>query len=176
MKLAILRTIVVESLYGLRFHYFSFCPSCHTNHPFPSSLLAISEDLVDGDAYVPIIKLELSGISINLIFARLALQSVPITLTLKNTSILCDLEDRNLRSLNETRVTDEILELFPQQKTFRTTLRGIKLWAQRRAIYSNVIGFPGGVAWAMLIVKMCQLYHQATGSVHNEKFFLMIGK
>ena len=136
---------------------------------------AIQELTPVPDAYVPIIKMELSGISIDLIFARLEIQSVPATLTLKDTSILRGLEDRDLRSLNGTRVTDEILELVPQQKTFRTALRGIKLWAQRRAIYANVMGFPGGVAWAMLVARVCQLYPQATGSVIIGKFFFLIG-
>ena len=128
------------------------------------------------DAYVPIIKLEFSGISIDLIFARLALPSVPTTLSLKDTSVLRGLEERDLRSLNGPRVTDEILELVPQQKTFRTALRGIKLWAQRRAIYANVMGFPGGVAWAMLVARVCQLYPQATGSTVINKFFRIIGQ
>ena len=135
---------------------------------------AIQELTPVPDAYVPIIKLELSGISIDLIFARLELPSVPPTLTLKDTSILRGLEERDLRSLNGTRVTDEILELVPQQKTFRTALRGIKLWAQRRAIYANVMGFPGGVAWAMLVARVCQLYPHATGSVIIAKFFFII--
>lgn len=128
------------------------------------------------DAFVPIIKIELTGISIDLIFARLTLPSVPLSLTLKDASILRGLEDRDLRSLNGTRVTDEILDLVPQPKTFRTALRGIKLWAQRRAIYANVMGFPGGVAWAMLVARVCQLYPQATGSTVINKFFRIIGQ
>lgn len=82
------------------------------------------------DAFVPIIKLEFSGISIDLIFARLGVSSVPVTLLLKDTSLLRGLEERDLRSVNGTRVTDEILDLVPQKTTFRTALRGIKLWAQ----------------------------------------------
>lgn len=92
---------------------------------------AIEELTAVPDAFVPIIKLEFSGISIDLIFARLAIPSVPIGLNLKDTSLLRGLEERDLRSLNGTRVTDEILDLVPQQKTFRTALRAIKLWAQR---------------------------------------------
>lgn len=45
-----------------------------------------------------------------------------------------------------------------------------------RAIYANVMGFPGGVAWAMLVARVCQLYPQATGSVIIGKFFRIIGK
>ncbi|KAL4893804.1 Poly(A) polymerase central domain-containing protein [Aspergillus ambiguus] len=128
------------------------------------------------DAYVPIIKLELSGISIDLIFARLIVPSIPINLDLKNNDYLRGLDEREVRSLNGTRVTDEILELVPQQKTFRLALRAIKLWAQRRAIYSNIVGFPGGVAWAMLVARVCQLYPQATGSVIVGKFFRIMNK
>ena len=155
-----------------REHFFEHVPSILERMAPPG---AIQELTPVPDAYVPIIKLELSGISIDLIFARLETASVPMSLTLKDTSILRGLEDRDLRSLNGTRVTDEILELVPQQKTFRTALRGIKLWAQRRAIYANVIGFPGGVAWAMLVARVCQLYPQATGSVIISKFFFLIG-
>ena len=38
------------------------------------------------------------------------------------------------------------------------------------------MGFPGGVAWAMLVARVCQLYPQATGSVVVGKFFRIIGK
>ena len=93
---------------------------------------AIEELTPVPDAFVPIIKLEFSGISIDLIFGRLAVSSVPAGLLLKETSLLRGLEERDLRSLNGTRVTDEILELVPQKTTFRTALRGIKLWAQSR--------------------------------------------
>jgi len=84
------------------------------------------------DAYVPIIKIEYSGISIDLIFARLILPSIPLNLDLKNKDYLRGLDEKEVRSLNGTRVTDEILELVPQQKTFRLALRAIKLWAQRK--------------------------------------------
>ena len=45
-----------------------------------------------------------------------------------------------------------------------------------RAIYANIIGFPGGVAWAMLVARVCQLYPHATGSVIIGKFFRIIGQ
>lgn len=85
------------------------------------------------DAFVPIIKIEISGISIDLIFARLIVSSVPPNLDLKNKDLLRGLDEREIRCVNGTRVTDEILELVPQQKTFRLALRAIKLWAQRES-------------------------------------------
>ncbi|KAJ5491388.1 Poly(A) polymerase pla1 [Penicillium diatomitis] len=128
------------------------------------------------DAFVPIIKMELAGVSIDLLFARLVIPSVPMNLDLKNNDYLRGLDEKEVRSLNGTRVADEILELVPQQKTFRIALRAIKLWAQRRAIYANIVGFPGGIAWAMLVARVCQLYPAATGSVIVGKFFRIMNK
>lgn len=132
---------------------------------------AIEELTPVPDAHVPIMKLEYSGISIDLIFARLQLSSVPINLDLKDNSLLRGLDETDLRSVNGTRVTDEILELVPQTKTFRHALRAIKLWAQQRAVYANVMGFPGGVAWAMMVARVCQLYPNASGSLIVNRFF-----
>ena len=84
------------------------------------------------DAFVPIIKIEFAGISIDLIFARLIVHSVPLSLDLKNKDFLRGLDEKEIRCVNGTRVTDEILELVPQQKPFRLALRAIKLWAQRK--------------------------------------------
>jgi poly(A) polymerase len=152
---------------------------------------AIEEMTAVPDAHVPIIKLEYSGISIDLIFTRLAISGVPENLDLRDSSLLRGLDEADLRSINGTRVTDEILTLVPQQKAFRHALRAVKLWAQRkcsspyifiaeywpgRAIYANVIGFPGGVAWAMLVARICQLYPMACGATIVTKFFHLICK
>ena len=43
-------------------------------------------------------------------------------------------------------------------------------------IYSNVLGFLGGVSWAMLVARTCQLYPNAAASTLVEKFFLVFSK
>lgn len=76
-----------------------------------------------------------------------------------------------------------ILNLVPDVATFRTALRTIRLWAKSellkgypadilgRGIYANVLGFPGGVAWALLTARICQLYPNAAPSTIVSKFF-----
>lgn len=152
---------------------------------------AIEELKAVTDAFVPIIKLEYSGISIDLIFVRLMVTSVPLSLDLKDNSLLRGLDETDLRCVNGTRVTDEVLSLVPQVKTFRHALRTIKLWAQRRhnlvqprvvianmcqgrAVYANVMGFPGGIAWAMMVARICQLYPHASGSLVVNRFFHLL--
>ncbi|GAA5883921.1 hypothetical protein JCM3774_005248, partial [Rhodotorula dairenensis] len=109
-------------------------------------------------AFVPIIKCTFAGIDIDLLFARLALPTIPDDLELKDDNLLRNLDERCVRSLGGSRVTDEMLRLVPDVPVFREALRTIKLWAQQRAIYGNVMGFCGGVAWAMLVARICQLY------------------
>ena len=61
-------------------------------------------------------------------------------------------------SLNGSRATDEILRLVPDVLTFHAALRCIKLWAKRRGLYNNAMGYLGGVACALLTARICQLY------------------
>nr|XP_048291332.1 poly(A) polymerase gamma isoform X2 [Myodes glareolus] len=128
------------------------------------------------DAFVPVIKFEFDGIEIDLVFARLAIQTISDNLDLRDDSRLRSLDIRCIRSLNGCRVTDEILHLVPNKETFRLTLRAVKLWAKRRGIYSNMLGFLGGVSWAMLVARTCQLYPNAAASTLVHKFFLVFSK
>lgn len=91
---------------------------------------AIDDIKIVKDAHVPIIKLEYSGIDLDIIFTRLMLPSVPASIDLNDSSLLRGLDETDLRSINGTRVTDRILQLVPQVKPFRHALRAIKLWAQ----------------------------------------------
>ncbi|CAA7258530.1 unnamed protein product [Cyclocybe aegerita] len=126
------------------------------------------------EAYVPIIKSEICGVQLDFLMARLALSSVPDNLSLKDDNLLRNLDERCVRSLNGSRVIDEILRLVPNVQVFRDALRCIKLWAQKRAIYSNVNGFLGGVAWALLVARICQLYPSAIAGAIVSRFFIIM--
>lgn len=128
------------------------------------------------ESFVPVIKMEFDGIEIDLLFARLALTTIPEDLDLLDENLLKNLDPRCVRSLNGCRVTDEILRLVPDINNFRLTLRAIKVWAKNHMIYSNVLGFLGGVSWAMLVARICQLYPKAVAATLVQKFFLIYSK
>lgn len=128
------------------------------------------------EAFVPVIKLKYRGIELDILFARLALTRVPDDQQLNDDQILKNLDDKSVRSLNGCRVADEILRLVPNVETFMYTLRAVKLWAKNHGIYSNMLGFLGGVSWAILVARTCQLYPNAAPSKLIQKFFLVFTK
>jgi len=123
------------------------------------------------DAYVPVMSIVFSGISIDLLFARLALSIIPDDLDLLDENNLKNLDEKSILSLNGCRVTDQILRLVPNISNFRMALRCMKFWAQRRGVYSNVLGFLGGISWALLTARICQLYPNAAPSTLVSRFF-----
>ncbi|KAK9885778.1 hypothetical protein WA026_013648 [Henosepilachna vigintioctopunctata] len=128
------------------------------------------------EAFVPLIKMNFDGIEIDMLFARLDLKEIPDDMNLQDDFLLKKLDQKCVRSLNGCRVTDEILSLVPNIENFRLTLRTIKLWAKRHGIYSNVLGYLGGVSWAMLVARTCQLYPNAAPATLVQKFFLVFSQ
>lgn len=123
------------------------------------------------EAYVPLIKLRVQDIPIDLTFARLNVTSVKDNVNLLNNSILKNMDEKCVLSLNGSRVTDEILNLVPNVETFHSALRCIKYWAKRRCIYGNSYGYFGGVAFSISVARICQMYPHASSYVIVYKYF-----
>lgn len=135
---------------------------------------SVTECVPIPDAFTPIIKLKMSGVSIDLLFARLVkalADGQNPEEAVKDDEVLRDMDDKSVRCVNGYRVADQILNLVPDQETFRQTLRFVKYWARRRGIYSNVLGFFGGITWALLVARVCQLYPYYAPSQLVNRFF-----
>ncbi|CAJ1362174.1 unnamed protein product [Effrenium voratum] len=125
------------------------------------------------DAYTPIVKLKMRGVCIDLLFARLSRppEAEVAEEVVKEDGVLKDMDEKSVRCLNGFRVADQILRLVPNQETFRRTLRFIKYWARRRGIYSNIVGFFGGITWSLLVARICQLYPYYAPNQLINRFF-----
>ncbi|ELU07731.1 hypothetical protein CAPTEDRAFT_223399 [Capitella teleta] len=163
-------TLCVAPRHVLRSDFFGSFFESLKQHPEVKDCRAVEE------AFVPVIKMEFDGIELDMLFARLALQVVEENQNLRDESLLKNLDIRCIRSLNGCRVTDEILHLVPNIESFRMTLRAVKLWAKKKGIYSNALGFLGGVSWAMLVARTCQLYPHACPATLLQKFFMLFSK
>ena len=121
------------------------------------------------EAYTPVVKFVLDGIAVDLLFVSLPLEMEEEGkegggVDLLDPRYLQGLDDGGVRSLNGVRVAEMILKLVPDVGNFTSTLRAVKLWAKRRGLYSNVLGFLGGVNWAILVAFVCQRYPHASPS------------
>lgn len=163
-------TLCVAPRHVDRSDFFSSFLDLLKEQPHVRDLRAVEE------AFVPVIKMEFDGIELDMLFARLALPTISDDIDLRDEVLLKNLDQKCVRSLNGCRVTDEILHLVPNVPNFRLTLRAIKLWAKKRGIYSNALGFLGGVSWAMLVARVCQLYPNAAPATLVQKFFMVYSK
>ncbi|RLN37819.1 hypothetical protein BBJ28_00020386, partial [Nothophytophthora sp. Chile5] len=52
--------------------------------------------------------------------------------------------------------------------------RVVRLWAQRRGLYSNKAGYLGGISWALLVCFVCQMFPRATVASLVHRFFSVL--
>ncbi|KAJ9445500.1 Nuclear poly(A) polymerase 1 [Diplonema papillatum] len=123
------------------------------------------------DATVPLIKMVVSGLSLDLLIACLDVPSIPNNLEITEDEVLKGVDDQTQRSLNGTRVATTMLQCVPNVHTFRSVLRGVKKWANARGVYGNIYGYPGGVAYAILVARVCQLYPNMSPGGVFQRFF-----
>ena len=97
------------------------------NHPGIEKIVAVP------DAVVPELKMVFRGFEIDMAYVCLQnFVAVPEDLDVCQTSILQNLDDASVKSLNGCRVADQLLRLVPNHDSFRTALRALRVWANRR--------------------------------------------
>lgn len=160
-------TVCVAPAFCTREHFFSFLKEDIARRQEVTDLVAIET------AFVPLISFDFSGVSIDLLFARLAVNVVPKDLDILDDEVLIGLDNETEKSLNGPRVTEMIVKLvgpktFPN---FLIVLRFIRKWAKRRGIYGNKLGYLGGVNCNILVAFICQLFPTSGPSALLVRFF-----
>lgn len=106
--------------------------------------------------FVPVVKFTYYGMEVDLLFATLRCSSIPDDARLLCNDFLAYLDDKSKLSINGWRVSQTILKLVPDLNLFRMVLALVKHWASQRLIYSNTLGYLGGVSWAILVAYVCR--------------------
>lgn len=77
------------------------------------------------DAYVPLLKMKFMGVEIDLLFAQVDLMSVRSDFSLSDNSeqLLRNMDERDVRSVNGVRVTEDMLNLVYPKDAFKTALK-----------------------------------------------------
>lgn len=142
-----------------------------STHPEAKCVQAITE------AFVPLITMTFCNVEMDLLFANIDEVTVSKDLNLnENTEQLMRImNEKDVRSINGVRVSEDILNLIYNKKVFQSALKIIKLWAKRRGIYSNAMGFLGGVSWAILVARICQLWPTSSTFTIILNFFNFYG-
>jgi poly(A) polymerase len=105
---------------------------------------------VEGAA-VPILTFDWEGVNIDLLFGRLHSNSVPTNFDIDADVVLDGADSATEKSLNGPRVTNLLSSLVsgtPQRyQTFLIVVRCVRKWAKARGLYSNKMGYWGGVSY-----------------------------
>jgi poly(A) polymerase len=103
---------------------------------------------VEGAA-VPLLTFDWEGVNIDLLFARLNANSVPADFDIDNDAVLDGVDAATEKSLNGPRVTNLIAHFVngtpARYQAFLTVVRCVRKWAKARGLYSNKMGYYGGV-------------------------------
>ena len=131
---------------------------------------------VEGAA-VPILTFDWEGINIDLLFARLSSNTVPPDFDIDDDAVLDGVDSATEKSINGPRVTNLVAAFVngtPERyQTFLTVVRCVRKWAKARGLYSNKMGYWGGVNINIAVAQCLQLYPNACSASLLRKFFLV---
>ncbi|RAQ60017.1 poly(A) polymerase pla1 [Aspergillus flavus] len=113
------------------------------------------------------LELEVRGVRVDLQYcaATRVVESWPQALELPADHSTFDLPMQSLLKLNSLRDMHYLQRTIPDLASFRLAYRFIKIWAQRRGIYSSKLGYLGGIHITLLLARICTLSFRQAGTI-----------
>ncbi|OQS06970.1 Poly(A) polymerase [Thraustotheca clavata] len=161
-------TICVAPKFVTREDFFTSLKEILLKHAKVTNLVAIE------GALVPILTFDYEEINIDLQIAILDRNSIPDNINVLDDQILSGVDPATEKSLNGPRVTELVIKLTPNRASFIAVLRIVRRWAKRRGLYSNKMGYLGGVNYCILVCFVNQLYPTAAPSTLLLRFFMIL--
>jgi len=141
------------------------------NHPSVTNFVPVE------NAAVPILTFDWDGVNIDLLFARLNSPTVPPHLDIDDDAVLDGVDPATEKSLNGPRVTNLIAALMSgtlqRYRNYLQVVRCVRKWAKAKGLYSNKMGYWGGVNINICVALVVQLYPNASPASLLRKFFLV---
>ncbi|MBF2067146.1 MAG: DUF504 domain-containing protein [Calothrix sp. C42_A2020_038] len=113
------------------------------------------------DARVPVLRLKIETISIDLLYARYENTISAIERRIDSISL------KAIIGCWETDLIIDTVSKYVSFDLFKTLLRAVRAWAKSRSIYGNAWGFLGGFSWVILTAWSCIYYNQADKSIES---------
>lgn len=155
------------------------CPITITPPLFLSAFPAILKQRGIDDAVVvsatrvPVVKFHLNDTSVDVVCVSYASICAPAEDDLLPLSVFQRISKETRQSVQGFRTILEIRRRIPvPMDLYSTTLRTVKFWAMQRKIYGNNYGFPAGVALAVMVARVCQVFPASLPNALVRFFFL----
>lgn len=132
-----------------------------------------------GNAQVPIIKMEIDGIQIDLLYAHSTKFPFLAPLTSASQKYFDPTSWQTIVGVLEIEILLEIVSQHIDLELFRQLLKAVKTWVKQRAILGNAWGFPPSFSWTVLAAWSCtKLDNKENLSLEKllENFFELLSK
>jgi poly(A) polymerase len=135
-------------------------PSDFSGFKFLEKVREYLQDLCDYGqvvkARVPVLRMQIDGIAVDLLYARCDKDSS--TLDLHDENLQNYFDRHSWKALTGCLEANQLIETVSQKiplPTFQTFLRAVRAWAKTRHLHGNAWGFLGNFSWAILVGWSC---------------------
>uniref|UniRef100_A0A183AWA0 Polynucleotide adenylyltransferase n=1 Tax=Echinostoma caproni TaxID=27848 RepID=A0A183AWA0_9TREM len=132
--------------------YFSSFLDLLQNHKKISDILAITETLV------PLIRMRINGIQVDLSLSIFGSPGIPLALDLDMppSDLYCNMDSTSIHSLSGAVLAYIFRQYLDQDPNYHWLLRAIRRWIRARNISGYIFGFPPTVSWTVLVIYLCK--------------------